>query len=317
MKKLYSIPKALAVTAGLDLLLLGILLLFTHMVHKESGQALLFLTITLLLTTGICLFAVIPVRGRGMLWACMGVSLPLHTTLSVVTALVTGSKLSDAWPGSGDLAWLLILLMSLAVWHIGIFTVTVVRSRRRGKALREEQRNVKRASKGYTKEWQTLTPARGRTLAILRGALWVMWIHLLTFLFIAWFMNEGLEDTVLSYVSFPVLWSLMAAFYGLRGAEHRVAYTLSAAITNVLLFLLPTTLLTVAGTPVHKYRFVLHLDSVLTNPLDNPEQMLVIGVFLTVWVAMIVFGVGHKKPNSEFGMRNSELGERENGMIPR
>ena len=57
MKKLYSIPKALAVTAGLDLLLLGLLLLFTHMVHKESGQALLFLTITLLLTTGICLFA--------------------------------------------------------------------------------------------------------------------------------------------------------------------------------------------------------------------------------------------------------------------
>ena len=122
-----------------------------------------------------------------------------------------------------------------------------------------------------------------------------MWIHLLTFLFIAWFMNEGLEDTVLSYVSFPVLWSLMAALYGLRDREHRVAYTLSAALTNVLLFLLPTTLLTVAGTPVHKYRFVLHLDSVLTNPLDNPEQMLVIGVFLTVWVAMIVFGVGHRR----------------------
>jgi hypothetical protein len=219
----------------------------------------------------------------------------IHLLLSIVTALITGKKLSAAWPGDGDLAWVLVLLLSLSVWGIGLFWVTVLRTARIGRVRRESKRQLRHAIKGYTKEWQTLTPARGRTLAILRGALWVMWLHLLTFLFIAWFMNEGLEDTVLSYVSFPVLWSLMAAFYGLRGAEHRVAYTLSAAITNVLLFLLPTTLLTVAGTPVHKYRFVLHLDSILTEPLHNPEQMLVIGVFLTVWVAMIVFGTGNKR----------------------
>ena len=64
MKKNRSILKALLLTAGLNLLLLGDLYLFSHLVHKESGQALLFLSVTLILTTGICLFALIPVSGR-------------------------------------------------------------------------------------------------------------------------------------------------------------------------------------------------------------------------------------------------------------
>ena len=294
MKKNRSILKALLLTAGLNILLEGDLYLFSHLVHKESGQALLFLTVTLLLTTGICLFAVIPSSGRGALWGCLGITSALHLPLSAMAALTGGRALAEDWPGENLMA-LLIFLMSLCVWSTGTFWVTVVRSRRRGKAIKEDRKNLRRASKGFTKELQTLTPARGRFLAVLRGILWVFWLHALTFLLIECLRRDGVEDTVLSYISFPLLWGLMAALYGLYDRFHRVAYTVSAAVTNVILFLLPTALLTVANTPVHKYRFVLHLDSVLTSPLDNPEQMLVIGVFLTVWAAMIVFGIGHKR----------------------
>ena len=43
MKKLYSIPKAVAVTVGLNLLLLVVLFLFTKPIQREIGQAFLFL----------------------------------------------------------------------------------------------------------------------------------------------------------------------------------------------------------------------------------------------------------------------------------
>ena len=294
MKKNRSFCKTLLLTAGLNLLLLGNLYLFSLLVHAEPGQALLFLTVTLLLTVGICLFAVIPVSGRGILWGCFGITSALHLPLTTIAVLTGGSALSEAWPGD-NLAALLLFLMSFCVWEAGTFWVTVVRSRRRGKAIREEQRNIKRASKGFTKEWQTLSPARGRTVAVLRGILLVTWAHVLTFLLIEWLVSEGLEESILSYVAFPMLWSLMAALYGLYDRFHRVAFTVSVAVTNLALFLLPTALLTVANTPVHRFRFILHLDSVLTTPLDNPEQMLVIGVFTTVWAAMIVFGIGHKR----------------------
>ena len=89
--------------------------------------------------------------------------------------------------------------------------------------------------------------------------------------------------------------SIMAAAYGLRDRENRVAYGLTVAISNVILFILPTYFLMLENTPTHKLRFILHLDSVLTAPLSNPEQMLAIGIFLTVWVAMIVFGAGNKR----------------------
>ena len=294
MKKVRSILLSLGITIGLNLLLTGDLYLFSHLVHKESGQALLFLSVTLILTTGICLFAVIPASDKGLLWGCFGITTALHLPLSVASALTGGRALAEDWPGENMVA-LLIFLMALSVWSVGTFWITAVRSRRRAKADREAQRNVKRASKGFTKEWQTLSPARGRFVAVLRGGLWVMWLHALTFLVIECLMRDGLEKTMLAYVAFPLLWSLMAALYGLHDRFHPTAYALSAAVTNLLLFLLPTALLTVANTPVHKFRFVLHLDSVLTTPLDNPEQMLVIGVFLTVWVAMAVFGIGHKR----------------------
>lgn len=297
MKKLYSIPKAVAVTVGLNLLLLVVLFLFIKPIQSELGQALLFLTLTLLLTAGVCLFAGIPVRTRGILWACMGISFPIHLILSLVVTLTAGKALSDEWPGGtgNNLAQPLILLMSLAVWYIGIFTVTAVRSYRKGRVIREEKRQVKGASKGYRREYTPLSPARARLLAVLRGVLWVLWTHILTILLYDWLTSAGLADTMLSYIAFPVLWSLMAAVYGLFDRQSRVALTLSSAAANLLLFLLPTTLLTVSNTPIHKYRFVLHLHSLLTAPFNNPDQMLVIGVFLSVWVAMIVFGAGHRK----------------------
>ena len=296
MKHSLSILKSLGITAGLNILLLGLILLFTRMVKNEGGQALLFLSLTLLLTLGLCLCALIPAKNRATLWGCFGVSVSIHLLLSIVTALITGKKLSAAWPGDGDLAWILVLLLSLSVWGIGLFWVTVLRTARIGRVRRESKRQLRRAIKGYTKEWQTLSPARARLVAVLRGALWVIWLHLLTTLLYDGLTEAGLEDTMLSYIAFPVLWSLMAAWY-VYDRDRRRAYALSAAVTNLAFFLLPTILLTVVNTPVHKYRFILHLDSVLTKPMHNPEQMLVIGVFLTVWVAMIVFGAGNKRKN--------------------
>ena len=297
MKKNRSVLKTLCLTAGLNILLTADLYLFSLLVDHQLGQALLFLSVTLILTVGICLFAILPVSCRGILWGCYGITTGIHLPLSVIMALTGGNALSNNWPGGtgNNMAAPLIFLMSQAVWSAGTFAVTVARTRRRGRAIREEKRNVKRASKGYRKEWQTLSPARSRLVAVLRGALWVMWLHILTALVFVLLTEENLEDTMLSYVSFPVLWGLMAALYGLYDRERPIAYTLSAAVSNLLFFLLPTALLTVANTPVHKFRFVLHLDSLLTTPLENPEQMLVVGVFLTVWTAMIVFGVGHRR----------------------
>ena len=287
--------KSLCITVGLNFLLTGVYLLFSLMVHKEIGQALLFLVTALLLCVGVCLFTAIQTDRRGILWASMGISTVTHLILTVVVAIIGGSKLSDAWPGYNNLAWLLLALLSLTVWDISVFTVTVIRSYRLGAAAREAKHQVKRARRGYSLELQPLTPSRARTLAILRGLALVMWLHLATGLLYTLLTNAGAADTMLSYIAFPTLWCILAAAYGLSDREHPVAYGLTVAISNVILFILPTYFLMLENTPTHKLRFILHLDSVLTTPLSNPEQMLAIGIFLTVWVAMIVFGAGSKR----------------------
>ena len=297
MKKNRSILKAIGLTTGLNLLLLGDLYLFSRLVHRELGQALLFLSATLILSTGLCLFARIPASRRGRLWGCFGVTMGFHLPLTLASAFTGGRALSEHWPGGtgNNLAALLICLLTLSVWFIGTFWITVFRTARIGRAKREGKRQVKRALKGYSKEYAPLSPARGRLVAVLRGALWVLWLHILTVLLLEWLVSVGLEETILSYVSFPVLWGLMAAAYGLLDRSSPIALTLSAAVSNLLLFLLPTTLLTVANSPNIKYRFIIHLDRMLTNPFDNPDQLLVIGVFLTVWVARAVFGVRDRR----------------------
>ena len=287
--------KSLCITVGLNFLLTGVYLLFSHMVHKEIGQALLFLVTALLLCVGVCLFTAIQTDRRGILWASMGISTVTHLILTVVVAIIGGSKLSDAWPGYNNLAWLLLALLSLTVWDISVFTVTVIRSYRLGAAAREAKHQVKRARRGYSLELQPLTPSRARTLAILRGLALVMWLHLATGLLYTLLTNAGAADTMLSYIAFPTLWCILAAAYGLSDREHPIAYGLTVAVSNVILFILPTYFLMLENTPTHKLRFILHLDSVLTTPLSNPEQMLAIGIFLTVWVAMIVFGAGHRR----------------------
>lgn len=286
--------KSLCITVGLNLLLMGLFILFSHMVREELGQALLFLVTSLLLCVGVCLFATIRTDSRGILWASMGISEGTHLILTVVVALVGGTKLSEAWPGYANLVWLLLALLSLAVWDISVLVITVVRSHRLGRAAREEKRQVNRAKKGYRKEWQPLSPSRARFLAFLRGILVVLWCHLLTGLIFALLVNWDLAETMMGYVAFPLLWCLLAAAYGLHDREHRAVYILSAAMTNLLLFLLSTALLTVSKTPSIQYRFILHLDSVLTEPFENPEQMLSIGIFLSLGTAMIIFGIGHK-----------------------
>ncbi len=295
-RNLLALLKSLCVTVGLNILLAGILILFSHLVHKETGQALLFLSVSLLLTLGVCLFATISTNRRGILWAAMGISLSTHLTLSVAVTLIAGGRLSRAWAGGTghNLAQLLLLLMSLAVWFISVFTVTAVRSRRLGRAAREEAQRVKLARKGYTKEWQPLSPSRARWLAILRGSLTVLWCHLITGLLYLLLVESYNADTMLSYIAFPAIWALMAAAYGLHDREHRAAYTLSAAIGNLLCFFLATVFLTVAGTPPITYRFILHLDSLLTTPFENPEQLLALGIFLHIWLAMAVFGISHR-----------------------
>ncbi len=290
--------KSLCITVGLNLLLTGLFILFSHMVHKELGQALLFLSVSLLMAVGVCLFATIRTDKRGILWASMGISTVTHLILTIVVALVGGTKLSDAWPGYNNLAWLLMALLSLAVWDISVFAVTAVRSHRLGKAAREEKRQVNRAKKGYRKEWQTLSPSRARFLAFLRGLLVVLWCHLLTGLLFALLVNWDLAETMMGYVAFPLLWCLLAAAYGLHDREHRSIYGVTVAVSNLILFFLSTFFLMLENTPSHKFRFILHLDSVLTTPFDNPEQMLAIGIFLTVWVAMAVFGAGHRRRKS-------------------
>ena len=299
-RNLFALLKSFCITVGLNILLAGILILFSRLVQEELGQALLFLSVSLLMTLGVCLFANISTNRRGILWAAMGISLSVHFTLSVAVTLIAGVQISRAWPGGGgnNLAQLLLLLMSLAVWFISVFTVTIVRSRRLGRIAREEAKRVKMARKGYAKEWQTVSPSRARSLAILQGSLTVLWSHLLTGLFYILLTESRNADTMLSYIAFPTLWALMAAAYGLRNREHRAAYTLSTAIVNLLCFFLASVFLTVAGTPSIKYRFILHLDSLLTEPFDNPEQLLALGIFLHVWVAMAVFGIRRKPKRS-------------------
>jgi hypothetical protein len=293
-KNLLAMLKSLCITVGLNFLLTGVYLLFSHMVHKEIGQALLFLVTALLLCVGVCLFAAIQTDRRGILWASVGISTVTHLILTVVVAIIGGSKLSDAWPGYNNLAGLLLALLSLTVWDISVFTVTVIRSYRLGAAAREAKHQVKRARRGYSLALQPLTPSRARTLAILRGLALVMWLHLATGLLYTLLTNAGAADTMLSYIAFPTLWCILAVAYGLSDREHPIAYGLTVAISNVILFILPTYFLMLENTPTHKLRFILHLDSVLTAPLSNPEQMLAIGIFLTVWVAMIVFGAGRR-----------------------
>lgn len=290
-----TVLKAVGVTAGLNLLLAAVLLVFSRFVREDLGQAILFWVISLSLTLGVCLYGVISFSKRATLWASFGISSAVHLILSVAVTLLAGRPLSERWPSGGNLAWLLILVLSLTVWLISTLTVTVIRSYQLGHAIREERRQVNRAKKGYSMEWQVLSPGRGRLVAALRGGLWAVWLSLTTGLLFSGLTRQGLAETILSYAAFPTLWCLLAILYGMTKEPHRVTRALSAGITHTLLFLLSTLLLGLGNTPDIRHRFILHLDAMLNRPFEHPEQLLALGIFLSGWIAIGVFGVGNRK----------------------
>ena len=300
MKKNHSILKTLGITAGLNLIITGDLYLFSHLIHKQTGQALLFLSVTLLLTAGACLFARVPVSGRGSLWGCMGISMGLHLPLSIATSLTGGKALSEQWPGGtgNNLASLLIFLLSLSVWLVATFWITAARSRRLVVAEREEQRNRKRAAKGYIKEWQSLSPARLRSASILRGFLWVLWTHLLTGLLFTILMELDLAETILGYVAFPMLWCIMIPAILPKEPLANPPCIISAAVSHAILFSLTTFLLSVRSYPnVVKNRGKIYTDLILNRPLDHPEQLLALGILTTGILTLLILYVGKRKRN--------------------
>jgi hypothetical protein len=298
MKKKYPILKTLGITAGLNLVITGDLYLFSHLIRNQTGQALLFLSITLLLIAGACLFARVPVSGRGSLWGCMGISMGLHLPLSITSALTGGKALSEQWPGGtgNNLAALLILLMSLSVWSIGIFGVTAARSRCIAAPLREERRNRKRITKGYVKEWQSLPPARLRLASVLRGFLRVLWTHLLTGLLFTILVELDLAETILGYVAFPMLWCLMIPAILPKEPLTNSPCIISAAVSHAILFALTTLLLSVRSYPnVIKNRGRIYTDLILNRPLDHPEQLLALGILTTGIMTLLILYIGKRK----------------------
>lgn len=298
MKKNHPILKTLGITAGLNLVITGDLYLFSHLIRNQTGQALMFLSVTLLLVAGACLFARVPVSGRGSLWGCMGISMGLHLPLSITSALTGGKALSEQWPGGmgNNLAALLILLMSLSVWSIGIFGVTAARSRCIAAPLREERRNRKRITKGYVKEWQSLPPARLRLASVLRGFLRVLWTHLLTGLLFTILVELDLAETILGYVAFPVLWCLMIPALLPPKRLSGSLCVISAAVSHMGLFALATLLLSIRSYPnVIKNRGRIYTELILNRPLDNPEQLLALGILTTGIMTLLILYIGKRK----------------------
>ena len=294
-KKLFALLKALFITLGLYVLLTVAIDHMSNTVHEKIGQALLFMTVTLLLVLAVCLFAAIPTNSRGILWGCFGIAYGFGTVLSVVSVILYGGKLSARWPGAGNMAWLLFLLISLATWTVAV--ITICRSARIGREVRENNRQIKRMRKGFSKEYPSVSKGRAGFYAAVKGFLWVMWFHTLTGLLLFGLMALDAENTILSYVSFPILWCLMAALYGGLDRPCRGVFALFAALSNLLFFAASSYFCMLVHTEPHKYRVILHLDSILTEPFDNPEQLLAIAIFLSVWIAMIVFAVGHRRRN--------------------
>ena len=109
-KNLFALLKALCYTIGLHALLTVTISFLARTVQREPGQACLFLAVTLLLVLGICLFAAIPTDKRGVLWGCFGIAYGVGLLAAGVSLLFYGSTITAAWPGQGNLAWLLFLI---------------------------------------------------------------------------------------------------------------------------------------------------------------------------------------------------------------
>ncbi len=298
-KNLSALLKTLYITLGLHALLTVAISFLTRTVHREWGQALLFLAVTLISVGAVCIFATVPANTQGLLWRCFGLASVLGAVLSAISMAFYRRSLSLRWPGEGNLAWLLFWLLILTAWIVGVLAVTVFRSCRVARESLESNRQVRHMRRGYRMEVSLAFKGQMRLYAAVKGFLWVVWYHTLTALLLFLLLGIGVGNTMISYVSFPVLWCLMAALCGAIDYPCRGAFALSAAVSNLLFFVLSSYFCMVIHIDPHKYRPILHLDSILTEPFENPEQMLAIAIFFSVWIAMAVFAAGHRRKDTE------------------
>lgn len=292
---LRSILKSLGLTAGLDGALLLLIYLLSPTVTRKIGQAALLCATILLLVAAVCLYSRITAVRPRELWYCLAVSLPLHVIASVVSVLIYGNRLSSYWPGMLDLAWFVFLLLILTAWCVSVCAVTLFRHLRMSAAHREETRQVQKASLGLRPRIPSVSPVRARMIATLKGMAWTLGFYSLTGLLLELLKALSIADTLLAYVAFPCLWCGMAVAYGLVNAPGRGAFTLSVSLTHILLCAAVMVFLLPSNVTKHMGYALLYLDSVLTDPFSHPEQCLLIAEFLSVWVIVMIYGVGRRK----------------------
>lgn len=230
---LYPILKALGLTAALDLTLVLFLVAAAPMANLNIGQVFLFGGVALLSVAATCLYAGITVEKRRSLWLSLVAALPTHLILSVASVLVYADRLASNWPGSDYyLTWLLFLLLCLAIWSISITAITIARSARIGSRAKEEKKRIRRETRGFRLVVSPQSPAKARTIAALKGSLWVLWLYVATGLLLEWYTQVRIADTILSYITFPCLWCIMATVCRFLRTHNRSTVTFSAAITN-------------------------------------------------------------------------------------
>ena len=309
---LHPILKALGLTAALDLTLVLFLCAAAPMANLPIGQVFLFGGVALLPIAATCLYAGITVEKRRSLWISLTAALPAHLILSVVSVFVYANRLAENWPGSDYfLTWLLFLLLCVTTWSMSILAVTVIRSARIGSRVKAEKKRIRQEMRGLRLEVSSLSPGKARTIAALKGALWVLWLYCATGAVLTWYTQAHVADTILSYVTFPCLWCVLAIVYRFLHTHNRVAVTVSAAITNLVVLAAVMVFLIPANVKTHAGYALLYLDTVLTDPFSHPEQLLVLFQFLLVWVILILTGATQRKPQdtnpSEFYANTTAL----------
>lgn len=293
---LYPILKALGLTAALDLALALFLFAAAPMANLNIGQVILFGGVTLLMAIATCLYAGIAAEKRRSLWLSLAAALPAHLILSIAAVLVYANRLASNWPGSDYfLTWILFLLLCLATWSISILAVTVMRSARIGSRAKAEKKRIRQEMRGLRLEVSPPSPGKARAIASFKGALWVLWLYSITGAVLVWYTQARVADTILSYVTFPCLWCIMATVYRFLRTHNRTAITVSAAITNLAVFAAIMLFLIPANVKIHAGYALLYLDNVLTDPFSHPEQLLVLIQFLLVWVILILTSITQRK----------------------
>lgn len=296
--KIFRSPiwKALGLTVALNLALTLFLYTAAPLAETPIGQTVLILGVVLLQVVAACLYAGIRFDKRRSLWLSLAAALVIHLILSVVSVFIYADRLAGNWPGSNYfLTWLLFLLLALSVWWVSVCTVTLLRHVRLGAPGREERLRIRKASAGLRPVIPTVSPARVRLIAALKGGAWTLGFYVLTGLLLELLTAMSVADTILSFVAFPCLWCIMAVVYGFICQPNRGICTLWVSLTHILLCTVIMVFLIPSNVSVHPGYALLYMDNVLTSPMDHPEQLLLIAEFLSVWVTVITHGVRRPK----------------------